>query len=94
MGWYGDFFFDLAGYIPITLQGLLIPIYIYVLIKEKDFNVFNRYIAPVLALLGSLFLVYAVISTHGVSVLYYLAVFILIMSVGLAMYLKKIRKKD
>lgn len=89
-GWYGDFNFDLMGFVPISFQTLLIPVYFWVIIKQKDFNFFNRFIAPGAAILGSLFLVYAIILRDGVRVLWYLGIFGIIMAIGaIALFRKK-----
>ena len=88
-GWYGDFNFDLMGFIPITFQTLLIPIYFWVIFKERDLGVFNRFIAPLAAIGGSAFLVYAIIENHGMRVLWYLLIFAGIMGVGALTMLHK-----
>ena len=87
-GWYGGFFFDIPGLVPITFQGFLIPLYIFIVAKEKDLGVFNRFVAPVTALLGSFFLIFAVIYNQGSAVLWYLIVFTAVMCIGLFWFRK------
>ena len=86
-GWYGNFFFDIPALVPISFNAFMIPVYLRVMAKEDDFNIFNRYIAPILAICGSLFLIYAVFYNHGIlAILVFLAVFVLISIVGLVLY--------
>ncbi|MCL1950478.1 MAG: APC family permease [Turicibacter sp.] len=85
-GWYGDFFFDVSSYVPVTFNAFLIPIFIRVMAREKGLGVFNRFIAPALATLGALFMIYAVIYAEGMAVLIYLIVFSAIMALGLKFY--------
>lgn len=98
-GWYGTFFtdissgkvgiFDIAGLVPITLNGFLIPVFIKMMFTEKDLGFFNRFVAPALATAGASFLVYAVIYNQRGAVLFYLAVFAVTMLVGLLNFRKK-----
>ena len=85
-GWYGDFNFDLMGFIPITFQSLLIPVYVWVIFKERTLGHFNRFVAPLAALSGGLFMVYAIIVNHGIRVLWYLLFFAVIMFIGALFY--------
>ena len=67
-----------------NVRGCNIPIFLMIAIKEKGFGVFNRFIAPLLSIAGSLFMVYAAFLSHGVkTVLCYLVVYAVIMIVGL-----------
>jgi len=88
-GWYGDFNFDMMGFIPITFQTLLIPVYFWVIFKERDLGVFNRFIAPLFAIGGSAFLVYAIVRNHGGRVLWYLLIFAVIMGIGAVVMLRR-----
>jgi len=81
-GWYGGLNFDIMGFVPITFQTMLVPVYVWVIFREKDLGVFNRFIAPLIAAGGSLFLVYAIVTRDGMRVLWYLGVFAVIMAVG------------
>ena len=56
---------------------MYLPIFINLIRKEKDFSVFNRYVAPTLAILCSVFMVYAAFASHGVrAVCGYLVVYV------------------
>ena len=90
-GWCGRYGFDSSELPIITLNALYIPIYIMFMKKSSDFGVFKRFVIPSLAILGSLFMVYAAASSHGVGVVYYLIVFAIIMAIG--MWIEYRRKK-
>jgi APA family basic amino acid/polyamine antiporter len=103
-GWYGEFFsdisggavatFDVAGLVPITLNGFLIPVLVMVVIKQVDFGWFNRFVAPIVALVGASFLVYAVWYTQRGAAFFYLALFVVLMGIGMLKYRKKQDEAD
>ena len=103
-GWYGEFWsnisggavgtFDIAGLVPITLNGFLIPVLIMTIVKEKDFGWFNRFAAPIAALAGACFLVYAVWYTQSWAAAFYLACFAAVMGIGMLKYRKKQDEDD
>lgn len=80
-GWFGPFCFDSSELPIITLYALYIPIYI-ALMKRGDLPAFRGKVMPVLAILCSLFMVYATFRAYGVTVLFYLIVFAVFMIVG------------
>ena len=80
-GWFGPFCFDSSELPIITLYALYIPIYI-ALLKRKDLSGFRGKVMPVLAILCSLFMVFAAIYSHKWNVLYYLIVFFVIEVIG------------
>ena len=75
--------------IIITLYILYIPIFINMMIKEKELNFFKRYILPLLAIICSLFMSYCAYVAYGKQTLYYLITFLLIQIVGLFFYKNK-----
>lgn len=88
--WYGSFkgwwgmFLDFSELPVITTYALYIPIFIWTMRKMKDINFFQRFIVPVLAICGSLFMIFATVVSHGVkSVLIYVVIFSVIISIGL-----------
>ena len=81
MGGFGPFKFDSSELPIITLYAIYIPIYI-ALIKRKDLSGFRGKVMPVLAILCSLFMVFAAIYSHKMNVVYYLIVFVVIEIVG------------
>lgn len=52
-----------------------IPIFVVVMRKESDLPFFKRTLMPLLAIAGSLFMIFAACFSHGMVVLAYLAVF-------------------
>ena len=75
----------------ITLYAGYIPIFISMMIKEKDLNWFKRFAMPILGLLSSVFMVYCAIVAYGMDSLYYLIFFVIVMAIGVIFYFKKKR---
>ncbi|MEG0157261.1 MAG: amino acid permease, partial [Anaerovoracaceae bacterium] len=50
--------------------------------KEKDLNVFKRFIMPTIAILGCIFMIIAACFSHRMAVVYYLITFVVIMIIG------------
>lgn len=84
-GWFGPLSFDSSELPIVTLYAGYIPIFVMMMGKERDLHPVKRYVLPVLAILGCLFIVGAAVASHGVDVLWYLLVFAVIMAVGLAL---------
>ena len=80
-GWFGPFCFDSSELPIITLYLLYIPIFLK-LMSLKNLNGFKRYVAPVLAILCSLFMCFACIYTYKMKVVFYLIVFVVVMLAG------------
>ncbi len=76
------FVFDSTELPIITIYLMYIPIFIQWMRKEKDQSVVRRFVVPVLALLGSAFMVLACIIGHGMACFWYLIVFAVVMVVG------------
>ncbi|MBR5129145.1 MAG: hypothetical protein IKU67_03725, partial [Firmicutes bacterium] len=84
---------------------MYIPIFIMFMKKATDVSTVKRYVIPCLALVGSVFMVFAAVYAHGITpymaakaaggfafpVLFYLIVFIVIELIG-AYFLKKSSK--
>lgn len=81
MGGFGPFKFDSSELPIITLYAIYIPIYI-ALLKRRDLSGFRGKVMPVLAILCSLFMVFAAIYSHKINVVYYLIVFVVIEVIG------------
>lgn len=95
-GWFGYFNFDSSELPIVTIYAMYIPMLIAWIAKEKDENVFWRFVLPVAAILACVFMVFAAIYAHGVTpfmqasangtfsfpVLFYLIVFAAIMVAG------------
>jgi len=80
--WFGFFCFDSSELPIVTIYALYIPIFIMLMKKEKDLPVFKRYIMPILAILGSLFMIVAACFAHRMAVVAYLIVFAVVMFIG------------
>ena len=86
--WFGKFSFDTSELPIITIYASYIPIFIAMMVKEKELGGFKRFVMPILAVCGCLFMVYATVYVYGETVLYYLAIFLAFMIVG-AFFMKK-----
>ena len=76
--------FDSSELPIITLYALYIPILISMMIKEKEFGAFKRFVLPILSLAGVGLVIYASISKHGMGNVWYLIVFAVIMLIAFA----------
>lgn len=78
----GKFVFDSSELPIITIYAMYIPIFIRWIKIAKDQNAIKRFVIPILAICGSLFMVYACIVGHKMENVYYLIVFAVIMLIG------------
>ena len=81
--WTGPFVFDSTELPIITSYTMYLPILIQWIRKEKEQNVIRRFIMPVLAVCGSVFMVIACIFSHGWGCVWYLIVFAVVMAIGI-----------
>ena len=80
--WTGPFVFDSTELPIITIYLMYLPMLIGWMRKEKDQPVLRRFIFPILAFCGSVFMILACILGHGISCLWYLIVFAAVMVIG------------
>jgi APA family basic amino acid/polyamine antiporter len=80
--WSGPFVFDSTELPIITIYLMYLPMLIQWMRKEKDEPVLRRFVLPVLAMCGSVFMVIASIFSHGIACLWYLIVFVVVMVIG------------
>jgi len=80
--WEGPFVFDSSELPIITVYLMYIPIFIQWIRKEKDQPPIRRFVLPILAICGSVFMVAASILSHGMGCFWYMIVFVVIMSLG------------
>ena len=80
--WSGPFVFDSSELPIITIYMLYLPIFIMWIKKATDESAMRRYVLPLLAICGSLFMIYASIMGHGIACFWYLIVFAAVMAVG------------
>lgn len=80
--WFGFFNFDMTELPIVTIYASYIPIFLMLIKKEKNLNIFNRFVAPILAICGCVFMIIAACFAHRMEVVWYLIAFAIIMSVG------------
>ncbi len=83
------FSFDASELPIISLYAMYIPIFVNWMRKAKEENTLRRYVIPVLAICGSLFMVYACLVGHRMGNFWYLIVFAVIMLIGKAVNREK-----
>lgn len=76
------FSFDSSELPIVAIYAMYIPIFIN-MIKQKELSIMQRIIMPVLAIIGSIFMIIAAIYSHKLGVLYFVIVTIVIMLIGL-----------
>ena len=89
--WTGPFVFDSTELPIITIYLMYLPILMQWMRKEKDQPVLRRFVLPILALCGSVFMVIACVFSHKMGCLWYLIVFAVVMVIG--HFVNKARKK-
>ncbi len=80
--WTGPFVFDPTELPIITLYTMYLPILFQWMRKEKDQSVLRRFVFPILAMCGSLFMALACIISHKWGCVWYLIVYAVIMVIG------------
>jgi APA family basic amino acid/polyamine antiporter len=83
------FSFDASELPIITIYAMYLPIFINWMRTAKDETTARRYVIPVLAIIGSLFMVYACLVGHKMENFWYLIVFAVIMFIGKLVNKKK-----
>ncbi len=83
--WFGNFSFDSSELPCISLYAMYIPIFVMQMKKGVEFGKFNRYVAPALGIIASLFMILAAIVSLGEAIIYYLVIYVLIMLIGLVL---------
>lgn len=84
----GMFAFDPTELPIVTIYPFYIPIF-FKMMLSKDFKGFKRFVAPVLAIAGSVFMVIAAFQAHASKIPGYLILFVVIMAIGMASMKKK-----
>ncbi|MCL2695472.1 MAG: APC family permease [Clostridiales bacterium] len=90
--WFGFFSFDSSELPIITLYGAYIPMFVMLMVKQKDLGIFKRVIMPILAIASCGLMLYSAVVSHGSAVWGYLCVFGAIMVAGYIFYFVKKRK--
>lgn len=81
--WFGPVTFDSSELPVITIYAMYIPIFVLFMRRERELRPFKRFVMPAASIACSLFMVYAAVVAHGVAVAWYLALYALVMAVGL-----------
>ena len=76
------FSFDSSELPIVAIYAMYIPIFIKMM-KMEDLSIIKRFILPVLAIIGSIFMVIAAIYSHKIGVIYFLIIAIVIMLLGM-----------
>lgn len=90
----GIFAFDPTELPIVTSYFLYIPIFFMMLFKLKGVNGFKRFIAPIIAVIGCIFMMIATIYSHTTYVIGYLILFIVINAVGMIFSREKKKQKN
>ena len=80
--WENIFVFDSSELPIITIYLMYLPIFIQWMRKEKSESILRRFVLPILAICGSVFMVVACIIGHGIGCMWYLIVFAAVMLLG------------
>ncbi len=81
--WFGFMNFDSSELPIITIYAFYIPIFFRMMVTEKGLHPFKRYVTPVFSILGSIFMIFAAVISHGSEIFAYLIVFAVFMILGL-----------
>jgi APA family basic amino acid/polyamine antiporter len=104
---FGYFTFDSSEIPIVTVYALYVPIFVMFIVRYGKENIFRNIVMPILAILGSGFMIFATVYAHGITpyqaaaakgtfsfpVLFYLIVFAVIMAFGMIFYRSKNNKE-
>lgn len=82
-------FFDPTELPIITIYAMYLPIFIMWMKKATDESAVKRYVIPILAMIGSVFMVYACLVGHKMENFWYIIFFAVVMLIGKLLYKKK-----
>jgi basic amino acid/polyamine antiporter, APA family len=80
--WFGFLSFDTSELPIVATYALYIPIFVMMIVKEKGLGTFKGKIMPMLAILGSVFMIVAAIFSHQWKVVAFLILFAIFMIPG------------
>lgn len=89
--WFGPFCFDTSELPIVTLYAAYIPIFLYIT-RDEALSFGKRFIAPLLAVCGCVFMIVAAVFSHKMAVAYYLIVFVVFLVWG-AFYMNPKKKQ-
>lgn len=73
----------------VFLYGAFIIVYLDIIRSFKELNVFKRYVVPVLATIGALYLIYGAFTSSPIMFLYFSIIVVIFLAVGLVTYERK-----
>lgn len=88
-GWWNGNFMDTSILPIVFLYASYIVVYVFVSRKLSDLNVFDRYVVPVVASLGALYLVYGAFTSDEKMFLYFALLVVVISAFGVLTYQRK-----
>ena len=91
--WFGPVVFDSSELPIITIYALYLPIFLLMMFREKGLHPFKRFVMPALSLASCVFMIVAAIFAHGTGVVWYLAVFTVLMLCAVPFYGRAAKKK-
>lgn len=80
------FLFDSTELPLICVYAFYLPIYIMLMVKGKELNVFRRFIMPILSFGGACLFIYAAIEKHGIKNIGFIIIAAIIMAIGAVTY--------
>jgi APA family basic amino acid/polyamine antiporter len=87
-GWWNNNFMDTSILPIVFIYGAYIFIYIYIMRSMNQLSFINRYIIPLLASAGGLYLIYGAFMSNKLMFLYFFLIVAVIMLVGMLTYRK------
>ena len=87
------FLFDSTELPLICVYAFYLPLYVMLMVKGKEFNVFRRFIMPILSFAGACLFIYAAIAKHGIKNIGFIIVAGVIMFLGAILYNPRSVKK-
>lgn len=86
--WFGVIAFDSSELPIITIYAVYLPIFLRMMITEKNLNPFKRFVMPTLSILSCIFMIVAAIFAHRMGVVWYLIIFAVFMLLATPFYRK------
>jgi len=94
LGWFAGRNINIPVLSSVFFWLMLIPIFVCMIIKQKDLHWFNRFVAPSLAIVGALFMIVAAIYVHRVNVAIFAIAAAVIMGIGVLFIIIRNKNND
>jgi len=92
--WFGPFKFDSSELPIVASYAIYLPILFKFMIMEKNETPFKRFVLPILACAGCVFMVIASIYSHGMDVAWFLLLFVVVLFLGFIFNLRNKKIQD